>query len=132
MFQSEWRFPLADFEIRFRYAVPVDEYVGPGKFHTVGIGHRCCRTGLDVDASQGRDGRIALLEIALDFEIELLGEFARQSDAGAPQPEPVLQRIRTEPTFEGGDVTAFQIRLDITAQGQFIFRTGSLRVNRRR
>ena len=90
------------------------------------------RAGRRVDRFQRRDRGVALLEVAFDFEIELLREIAGQSDARAAQPEAILQRGRAEAAFKRGDVAVFEIRLDITAEGQLVFRAAGMDIDRRR
>src|SRR5437660_1316889 len=112
-FQTKGRFELTDSYIRLWDAVPINENVGAGK------------SGATVGKT------VALSEIAFHFKIELLGEIADQIDAGTSQTEAVLQRILAEATFECGDVTAFQIDLQITAQRQFEFRAARMHIHQR-
>ena len=58
LFQPKRRFPLSNFNLRFGVTMPVDENIGRGEGGAIGV------------------DSVAVFEIALDFKIELLGEFA--------------------------------------------------------
>src|SRR5207249_8384304 len=114
LLQTEWRFVLADLNLRRRKPMPVEPNVGSRKVGAVGW-----------------RSAIAILEIAFHFEIELLGKFAGQADPCPAQAETILQRGLTEAPFECGYVAVFKIRLDESAQHQLQFRPTLLHVNRR-
>jgi len=71
-FQTKWGLELADSDIGLRNGVPINKNVGTRK------------SGATVGKA------VALTEIPFDFEIESLGEIARQIDAGTSQTEAVL------------------------------------------
>ena len=104
-FQAKVRLELADSYIRLRDAMPVNENVGAGKS----------------GATAGKT--VALPEIAFDFKVELLGKVSDQIDARAPDTKTVFQRAEPKTSFESGNIAAFGIHLEVTAQRQFVLRT---------
>ena len=109
--------------------MPVNENIGAGKFNSTGIGYGGCFPGRHIDAFQGGDGRVALLEITFNFEIELLREIAGQGNACAAQTNAIFQRSRTEAAFERGDIAAFHIRLNISAEGELVLRAAGVHIH---
>src|SRR5438034_2568815 len=74
---------------------------------------------------------VAVLTIAFQLEIELLGKIASQIDSCAAQAETILQRRLTKAALERRDITVFEIHLDESAQHQFQFRATLLHIDRR-
>ena len=132
LLETEGRLPLPHLQVHFRNPVPVNENIGAGKFNPIGIGHSSCFSCRHIDAFQGGDGGVTLLQIALNFEVELLGEIARQGNAGAAQSNPILQCRCAETAFEGGDIATFNIRLNISAEGELVLRAAGVHIYRRR
>ena len=92
---------MADFDVGFGNSVPVNKNVRTGKLGPVGIGHRGGFAGFYVDFTQSGDGRVALLEVAFDLEVELLQVIAGETDARASQTEPILESAQTKAAFKG-------------------------------
>ena len=132
LLETEGRLPLSHLQVHFRNPVPVNENIGAGKLHSIAVGHGGHFAGRHVDALQCRDRGVALFQIALNFEVELLGEIARQSNAGAAQSNPILQCRCAETAFEGGDIATFNIRLNISAEGELVLRAAGVHIYRRR
>src|SRR5438046_3039578 len=89
LFQAKWRFPLTHLDLRPRELMPVNEDVCARKSGAV-----------RVDA-------ITILEVAFDFEIELLGKIAGEIDSCAAQTKPIFQCRLTKASFERADITVF-------------------------
>ena len=104
LLQAKRRFILADLDLRCRELMPVDANVCGGKGGAVGV------------------SAIALAKIAFHFKVELLRKIASQIDARPAQPETVIDRGLTKPSFESGDIAAFKVDLNESAQHQLQFR----------
>ena len=105
LLQPERRFPLADLDLRFGKLMPVDENVGARKGGTVGV------------------ETIALAKVAFDFEVEVLRKLAGQIDPRPAQPETIIDRSLTKPSLESGDIAAFEVGLNESAQHQLQFQS---------
>ncbi len=103
LLQPERRFPLADLDLRFGKLMPVDENVGARKSGAVGV------------------EPIALAKVAFDFEVEVLRKLAGQIDPRPAQPETIIDRSLTKPSLESGDIAAFEVGLNESAQHQLQF-----------
>src|SRR4029077_18830631 len=111
LLQPEGRFPLANLDVRFWELMVVNVNVRSRKIGAVGV-----------DA-------IAVLELALNLEVEVLGKIAGQIDARPAQTKTVFQRGLTKATFEGGDLSVFQVHLNVSAKHEFEFRCARSDVN---
>src|SRR5439155_14023510 len=113
LFQTEWRFPLADLDLRPGKLMPVDENVRA------------------LERCTARVKSVALLKVAFDFEVELLREVAGEIDSCPAQSEAVFQCCLTEAPLKRGDIAIFEIRLDESTEHQFQFRPALLDINGR-
>ena len=111
LLQAEWRFILADLDLRCGKLMPVNPDVCAGK------GSRLLLSA------------IALAKIAFHFEIELLRIIAGQIDPCPAQPKTVVDCGLTKIPVESKDIAIFEIDLDEPTQHQLQFRSTLLDVN---
>src|SRR4030095_7379078 len=86
----------------------------------------CCRKSGTVGVEP-----VALAKVAFHFEVEVLRKLAGQIDPCPAQPETIIDRSLTKPSLESGDIAAFEVGLNESAQRQLQFRSALKDVNRR-